>query len=293
MFWPFPDNFTLFMVSIFLLSLFSVIYTVTKIVGHIIDKKPFIKSSAPIRAKWGPKAAVLITIAIYFGAQLLAGLLIALYPLSKHWSYDQTKQWLGESITGQFGFVAVVELVTLWLLWQFLRLKKAKLADIGLIKPRLKDAVYALVGYGNYFLLYIGIVQLAQLLIPSLDIEQKQEIAFSTATTGPALGLVFLGLVILPPITEEIVVRGFLYTGLRSRFKVAAAAIITSFLFAIAHLQGGIGSTLLWIAAIDTFVLSLVLVYLREKTSGLAAPIGLHMIKNGIAFAALFIFKIQ
>ncbi len=243
--------------------------------------------------KWGPMAAILVTVGIYFGAQLLAGLLIAIYPLSKHWTYDQTLQWLEKSISGQFGFIVAVEIVTLWLLWRFLRYKKARAADIGLVKPKIRDLGYAVGGYVVYFILYIGIVQLVHALVPAIDIEQKQELAFSTATTGSALLLVFMGLVILPPITEEIVARGFLYTGLRNKFRVVTAAIITSLLFAAAHLQGGVGSSLLWIAALDTFVLSLVLVYLRERTGGLSASIGLHMIKNGIAFVALFIFKIS
>jgi membrane protease YdiL (CAAX protease family) len=60
-------------------------------------------------------------------------------------------------------------------------------------------------------------------------------------------------------------------------------------LFAVAHLQFGSGAPLLWIAAIDTFVLSLFLIYLKDKTDSLWAPILLHMLKNFIAFMALFV----
>ena len=100
--------------------------------------------------------------------------------------------------------------------------------------------------------------------------------------------LVFISLVLLPPVVEEIVARGFLYTGLRSKLPKIVAALITSALFAAAHLQWGSGAPLLWVAALDTFTLSLVLVYLREKTGGLAASMGVHMLKNGLAFVVLF-----
>ena len=66
------------------------------------------------------------------------------------------------------------------------------------------------------------------------------------------------------------------------------AVIGTSLLFAAGHLAEGGSAGLLYIAAIDTFSLSLVLIYLREKTDGLWASMTLHALKNGIAFVALF-----
>jgi len=133
---------------------------------------------------------------------------------------------------------------------------------------------------------------MAKALFPSLNFEQEQEIGFSTAVSGLTLVPIFISLVVLPPVVEEILARGFLYTGLRTKLKPILATLITSVLFAVAHLQWGEGAPLLWVAAIDTFVLSMVLCYLRETTGRLAAPIMLHAIKNGIAFAALFIFKV-
>jgi len=58
-------------------------------------------------------------------------------------------------------------------------------------------------------------------------------------------------------------------------------------------LQARSGQPLLWVAGIDTFILSLVLIYLREKTDSLYASIGLHMLKNTIAFLGLFVFKVM
>jgi membrane protease YdiL (CAAX protease family) len=131
------------------------------------------------------------------------------------------------------------------------------------------------------------ILSVAKALVPSLNLEQKQELGFDMATTGKNLLPIFVSLVILPPVVEEIVTRGFLYTNLRSRVAIVPAAIITSILFAAAHL-GEASDGLLWVAAIDTFVLSMVMCHLREKTGSLWPSMGVHFIKNGLAFFVLF-----
>jgi membrane protease YdiL (CAAX protease family) len=96
--------------------------------------------------------------------------------------------------------------------------------------------------------------------------------------------------VVLPPVVEETVFRGFLFTGIRNRLKPVAAALITSLLFAVPHLlESGQSGSLLWVAGIDTFTLSLVLCYLRHKTDSLWPGIFLHALKNGIAFVALYV----
>ena len=103
----------------------------------------------------------------------------------------------------------------------------------------------------------------------------------------------FISLVVLPPIVEEILVRGFLYTSLRKYLPRIWAVIIASALFAAAHLpEGNSGAGLLWVAAVDTFILSAVLIYLREKTDKLWASMMVHGMKNGIAFLSLFVFRV-
>jgi membrane protease YdiL (CAAX protease family) len=157
----------------------------------------------------------------------------------------------------------------------------------------MRDIGYALAGFGAYFIIYALLVfNIMSQLFPQIDTDQKQELGFSTSLAGPELIFVFFSLVILPPLVEELLVRGFLYTGLRSKLPVIYAAVITSIVFAAAHLQWGSGNALLWTAAADTFVLSMVLIWLRQKTGSLWPGIGAHFIKNGIAFLALFIFKV-
>jgi membrane protease YdiL (CAAX protease family) len=83
-------------------------------------------------------------------------------------------------------------------------------------------------------------------------------------------------------------VRGYLYSGLRKSWKFLPALLVTSLLFGLAHLQLGSGAAVLWAAGVDTFTLSLVLVYLRETTGALYAGMLVHSLNNLIAFGVHF-----
>ena len=153
----------------------------------------------------------------------------------------------------------------------------------------LKSFVYAVPAFFGYLgLLMVGF-GFVSILFPGINFDQKQQIGFESSH-GVALFLVFISLVILPAIVEEILVRGFLYTGLRQKFNRLASALLVSAIFGIAHLQLGSGEPPLYSAAIDTFILSIVLVWLREKSGSIWAGVLVHMSKNGLAFLSLFVF---
>lgn len=241
---------------------------------------------------WSPVQSVILTLSVYFSSQFIASFVILLLPALFGVTQGSLKSWISGAV-GQFVFILLVETLVLLMIWGLLRLKKSSFADIGLAWPRLKDIGLAVLGFGVYFMLYLVIAALARALFPSINFEQQQQIGFETARANWELILVFLSLVIMPPLVEEILARGFLYTGLKTKLPIWAATIITSALFAVAHLQFGSNAPLLWVAAIDTFALSLVLIYLREKTGNLGASIALHMLKNGLAFTLLFLFRLR
>lgn len=239
---------------------------------------------------WGAGKAIVAVVAIYVVTQLAAGFLISIYPVARQWSHAEAQAWLNNSIMARFAFVVIVEALTLGMLYGFLRRHKTNFYALGLKLPKPRDMGYALAGFAVYLGLYVVSISIIRAFVPSLSIDQKQQLGFENAS-GPLLILVFISLVILPPLTEEILVRGFLYGSLKKHWPKLQAILATSGLFAVAHLQIGSGVPLLWVAAIDTFILSLVLIYLRDKTGSLAASIMLHMIKNGLAFVALFLLR--
>lgn len=245
------------------------------------------------RRVWDPWFTVLAILIIYFLAQALAGLLVYIYPLTQGWSQSRATFWLNNSVIAQFCYFTLATGLTLSAIYGYLRHFRVPLRAIGLRRPRWDDAVRGLLALPVYFFIYILAVVLISQFVPGLDINQKQELGFDDVRGVTQLVLTFMSLVVLPPLMEEIIVRGLLYSSLKRAMPVVSAVLVTSAIFASAHLPEGGATGPLYIAALDTFVLSLVLIYLREKTGGLWASMTLHALKNGVAFAALFVFHVH
>ncbi|MEI7616592.1 MAG: type II CAAX endopeptidase family protein, partial [Actinomycetota bacterium] len=165
-------------------------------------------------------------------------------------------------------------------LWFFLKRRKSKIKDLGFKKFTKKDFFWMFIGLVVYFILLIIAITIAN-LIPGFNEEEVQNIGYTTAA-GWQLMVAFVGLVVIPPLAEEMLFRGFLYRGLASKWPKIIAALVASVFFAVLHFQ--------WNVGIDVFVLSLVMIFLLEKTKNLWVCVGLHAIKNGIAFLAIFVF---
>jgi membrane protease YdiL (CAAX protease family) len=250
------------------------------------------KATEKSQVRWTPFESAGVTLFVYFFSQLFAG--ISLYIILGVFGWDEARitDWFSNVVVGQFVVTVCIDAVTLGLLILFLKRRSATLKTIGL-KGRLalRDIGYAVGGYLIYIVIYIAIASVVGKLIPAINLDQKQQLGFDNVSSLQ-LPLVFLSLVVMPPIIEELVMRGFLYTGLRNKLPKWTAALLTSGLFAVAHLQAGSGAPLLWVAAIDTFILSMVLIELKERSGSLRAPILLHALKNLIAFLSLFVFHL-
>lgn len=249
-------------------------------------------SQKPKKFFWTPMESIGVTLFIYFFAQFAGYLIASIVPIFFGLDQGQTVDWLGEKAAGQFIVMLLISGISIFMLMLFLRRRHAPIKVIGLNrKPMLKDVGYALIALVGYFVAYIAIANIVKLVIPAVNLEQEQQLGFENVS-NLQLPLVFISLVILPPIVEEIMTRGFLYTGLKKGLPHLPAMIIASSIFAVAHLQAGSGAPLLWVAAIDTFVLSMFLIALRDKTDGLWSPILLHGLKNFIAFLSIFVFSV-
>lgn len=241
---------------------------------------------------WNPLTGLLVVIGIYGVSQIIASIIVGVYGTSIGIATDSLEAWLTSSTAAQFAYYCIVGSLSVGAVLLFVsRYGRAGRRSIGLRKPRWSDLGWALIGAPAYILLYLAAVLVIKLFVPGLDVEQEQELGFENVIGTAALAMTFVSLVVIPPLSEEIMVRGLMYSSLKKAMPVVFAAVLTSFLFASAHLPGGGASGPLYIAAIDTFALSLVLIYLRDKTDALWAPITLHALKNGLAFTILFIIK--
>jgi membrane protease YdiL (CAAX protease family) len=256
------------------------------------DTQPAAAAPAIAKVPWNPWLGVLFILAVFYAAQFLASFVVEIYPLANHWSSERSLDWLNNSVLAQFVFILVAEVLSVGAVYLFLKRRyKLSLAAIGLKRPTIFDPLVGIAAVIPYFVLFAVAVSLVSHFIPGFDAEQQQQIGFNHVQGGQELVLTFFSLVVLPPIAEEIMVRGFLFSTLKKALPTIYAALLTSVLFGAAHLQEGGSSGLLWIGALDTFVLSLVLIYLRVKTGSLWASITLHAVKNGVAFVSLFVLN--
>lgn len=154
--------------------------------------------------------------------------------------------------------------------------------DVGMRRlPSWTDILLAPAGLVIYFLLSALLILGATHLLPGFDADQVQATGFSHLSQRYEYILAFITLVVIAPLAEETLFRGYLFGKLRKTAPLWVAVLITSTLFAVLH-----GA---WNVGIDTFALSVVLCLLRESTGNIWASVLVHMMKNGIAFYILFI----
>lgn len=219
--------------------------------------------------KWGAWQAVYITVVAYVLSILGAAL---------------ADIFLGNKLPDvQKSFLVYAVNTAILLIVALIFIRSRKIAFKKLFEIPNKSSLYMVPVYYLAYMILTVLVQLIMQTVPGYNVNQDQATGF-TDVAGAGLVLVFISLVVLPPLGEEVIFRGILYNGLKTKTKKITAALITSLLFGLAHMQWNVGA--------DTFVLSMVIIYGYEKEKTLWLPIGVHAIKNFVAFLSLFVFKI-
>ncbi len=140
------------------------------------------------------------------------------------------------------------------------------------------DIFYIGLGLILQIALAVAFLPLTELLFP--DGRPQQEVADIIAnadTTWLKVALVAAA-VVLGPITEEVMYRGILLKALERWGKVLAM-VVSSLVFAVAHLAGLDSEQLLTSAAVflpPLFILGMVLAWLTQRTGRLGPAIFLH-----------------
>lgn len=206
----------------------------------------------------------------YFGPQFV---LIPLLPLLQIFKLDSNVKL--------FVVQALLQILTLAVLFLVIRRYGLAWPSIGLERFKLPYAWLAIVAFPIYLLAAVIIANVVAYVYP-VNLQQIQDIGFH-AIRGPEIALVFIALVIITPLTEEIIFRGFLFRAYRQDFGFWIGTLLVSLIFAVAHGQLNVG--------LDVFALSILLCYVREKTGSLWPAIMLHALKNLVAFVILFIIN--
>ena len=86
--------------------------------------------------------------------------------------------------------------------------------------------------------------------------------------------------VVIAPLVEETFFRGFLFQGFRHKYGWIAGMLISSAIFAIAHLD--------LVALIPTFILGCVLAYLYHRSNSIWPGIILHFLVNSFGLCGAY-----
>ena len=158
--------------------------------------------------------------------------------------------------------------------------------------PTWSDIGLAPVGFVVYLLLAVAVSSLFA-LFPWFDATEAQDVGFGLYVVGFDRIVAFITLVVLAPIAEEIIFRGWLYGKMREKLNLKLSntvsmiisILLVSVLFGALHMQ--------WNVGVNVFAMSIVLCGLREITGTVYAGILMHMIKNGVAFYMLYVLGIR
>ena len=197
-------------------------------------------------------------------------------------------------VTLQFLVYLVMFLVMILLPWRHWKRNKKSTAKhkrrfvlkvSGLDRrPNWEDVKRFIAYFPSYFVINMAAALILTLLVGPDIMGQEQNTGFTQEGNSPfALGLIFLCLVVLAPLFEEMLVRGVLFGKLREKLKFWPVALLTATIFALIHGQFNVG--------VMTFILALFAAALREKTGAIWSGIMLHMTQNLIAFCLLFLVK--
>lgn len=147
--------------------------------------------------------------------------------------------------------------------------------------PTWTDVLLGPIGYILSMIAAVIVVLAMSAIAPSIDWNQAQNVGYNGLYFAADKAAAFLVLVVLTPIVEELVFRGWVYGKLRGRMSAVPAIILVSLLFAIMHGQINVG--------VIVFVMSVFMCIARELTGTIYAGIIIHMLRNGVAFYLLYI----
>jgi membrane protease YdiL (CAAX protease family) len=115
--------------------------------------------------------------------------------------------------------------------------------------------------------------------------QSRIDLLLGSELSWPRFFVTLLGAGLLAPVAEELFFRGFLYTALRQRLGIAAAATISSLVFAVGHIDA------LGVVA-ASFIMGIALALVYEYTRSLWVAIAIHAFNNSLATVMVYLLML-
>ena len=178
---------------------------------------------------------------------------------------------IADNLVSIFSMIALLGFI----LWRTTA-RNIPISDFGLLTLQKKDLLY-----GTIFLSLFIILE--EIYMLALGIEMPE--GFITFMLSEPLILGIISVIIIAPIIEEFIFRGFLFSQLaRTRLGGWGSVCLSSLLWTIIHFQ--YESLIL----VVLFMFGIFLGYIRMAYNSLALPIALHAVNNSFALFMAYYF---
>ncbi|MDR0591410.1 MAG: CPBP family intramembrane metalloprotease [Candidatus Nomurabacteria bacterium] len=251
------------------------------------------KNNAAVQAETGPKKAKRGKDKWLKVLYYAAGVMLAFYAVQYITAFalyfifgDKLTDMVASSVFSTVISAVMYAVILVVVLVVPVRLFKQKLStkELGVQRwPSWMDILLSPAAFIVYMIAAAILTTLAAGVLPWYDVNQAQDVGFSNDNLVSQVDyiLAFISLVVVAPVVEEMIFRGYLYGKLRGYVGIVVSTLIVSVLFGVAHGQ--------WNVGVNVFAMSLVLCGLRELTGNIWSGVLLHMLKNGIAYYFLFV----
>jgi uncharacterized protein len=226
-----------------------------------------------------------VAIALYFVGQLVAGLIIGAWFVA----WDGTAVGPEEvSVAPALLLLAAVggQLIGLAAAFVYVRSRRVDLRSVlGATRPAARLLLTgAAIGAG--MLIVTSLVVAGLMRLTGSEQPAEQFLLDELTRGGLSTLLAFVAAVVLAPVAEELLFRGFLFTALLRRRGVHVAALVSSLVFAVVHVDVALTQPL---ALVGLLIVGMALAYAYERSGSLLVPIAGHAAFNGITLVVALV----
>jgi hypothetical protein len=228
------------------------------------------------RLRWGPWATLALSAPIILA--LILSQTLGAFVFLRWWRFAHPEQPIALSAISSNGpvlafSVAVSTPVVIGLLVLLVHLARIPLREYLALKPlRWRDLGVGVAALG-------GVLLMTGILAGLTGQEPPQFMAdtFNSARAAGLLPLLLVAFVLLAPLQEELLFRGFLFRGFAPSFGLWPTIALSAALWAITHAQYQ------WFFVGEIFALGIALGWLRARSGSTILTFALHALINGMA----------
>jgi hypothetical protein len=131
-------------------------------------------------------------------------------------------------------------------------------------------------------ILSMGLNLVSSLVLSQFNLQAQMDfVALFQELSSPWLLLV--GGIVVAPVVEELVFRGFVFAGLRERYGWWKAGLISAGIFAVIHLQP--------LAVIQILVLGMIFAYLYHRSGSIWPAVIMHVLTNAVGLGVAYLLS--